>query len=298
MNIRPMLAEDAELDKIKFSVEAQPKVDGVRSLHITGALTGRSLKKHKNLHVTERYAHSKYAGLDGEMFVGNQTDKALCRNTSSALGTIKGEPEVKWMLFDYITEHTKHLGYMERHRILSERIGEIGDSSLLLIPTFTVHSMADLLALETVWLDEGYEGVILRGPLNSYKSGRSTAREGGLLRIKRFIEEDAVVLAVIEGQSNSNEATTNELGRTERSSHQENMIPNGMVGALLCREVKTGMEITVSAGSMDHSERVKYFEVPELIVGKTIKFRHFPHGRKNLPRFPVFQCVRAQSDMA
>lgn len=297
MNIKPMLAEDAELDKIKFSVEAQPKIDGVRSLHITGGLTGRSLKKHKNLHVTERYAHSKYAGLDGEMFVGNQTDKALCRNTSSAIGTIKGEPEVKWVLFDYITEQTIHYTYMQRHALLSQRIAEIGDSSLLLIPTFTVHSMADLLALEAVWLDEGYEGVILRDPHGRYKSGRSTVKEGGLLRIKRFVQEDAIVTGIQEGRVNGNDATTNELGRTERSSHQENMEPNGMVGALECIEVKTGMKILVGAGEMDHDTRRRFFLNPSLILQKRISFKHLPTGRKDLPRFPTYVCIREESDV-
>lgn len=297
MNLKPMLAEDWVDSLVKFPVEIQPKVDGVRSLHLTGKLTGRSFKPHANKHVTAKFSPEIYTGLDGEMHCGNPTDKALCRVTSSLLRRIQGEPDVRWMLFDYIVPETLKLGYTERHAALSERITQIADSNLWLVPTFTITNMADLLSLEDVWLAEGYEGVILRDPNGLYKSGRSTPLEGGLLRIKRFVEEDAIVTGIVEGQSNNNEAVINELGRTERSTHQENMVPNGMVGALECIEVKTGLQILVSPGEMTHEERVMYFNNPELIVGKTISFRHLPTGRKTFPRFPTFKSIRGPADI-
>jgi hypothetical protein len=41
-----------------------------------------------------------------------------------------------------------------------------------------------------------------------------------------FTSEEAIC-RIKEGNTNNNVAKTNELGKTERSSHKENMVPNG-----------------------------------------------------------------------
>ena len=42
-------------------------------------------------------------------------------------------------------------------------------------------------------------------------------REGYLLKVKRFVDGEALVIGVTEPMHNANEAKTNELGRTARS---------------------------------------------------------------------------------
>lgn len=130
-----------------------------------------------------------------------------------------------------------------------------------------------------------------------YKEGRSTVIEGGFLRIKDFAIEEAVVTGVVGGESNNNEKTINELGRGTRSSHKASKVPNGLVGALICRDVKTGNVFKVAAGKMDHDTRKLYFDRPELILQQTIKYKHFPKGVKDKPRFPTFECIRIPSDI-
>lgn len=295
---KPMLAEDWIPAKVVFPILMQPKVDGVRGLNMTGTLTGRSRKKHANLHTTAEFSKLDYLGLDGEMYVsGNIKSARLCRDTTSALNSIKGTPAISWAVFDYITEKTVGLPYSHRYVLLQQRVEEIGDGRVHVMPSSLVHNMWQLEELDAKHVADGYEGSCFRDPLGMHKEGRSSPTQGGLLRIKRFIEEEAIVTGIIEGNSNENEAIINELGRTERSTHQENMVPNGMVGALSCIEVKTGMAITVSAGSMDHSDRVKFFQNPELILQKMIKFKHFPKGRKVLPRFPTYVAIKMESDI-
>lgn len=291
MNIKPMLAEDWDEKKVKFPVEVQPKVDGMRALNMTGALTGRSRKPFKNKHITAMYSTDLFKGLDGEMHCGAENLPDLCRRTTSALNTIQGQPDVRWMIFDYLTPETISLGYTYRHQALVRRVVEIAHPSLWVVPSYTVGNMQDLLALEKEWTDNKFEGACYRDPYGLHKEGRSSPTQGGLLRIKRFIEEDAIVTGIREGNRNENEATTDLLGRTERSSHQENMVPNGMVGALECIEVKTGMPILVSAAEMSHEDRLRFFQHPELILQKRIKFKHLPTGRKDLPRFPTYRYI-------
>lgn len=302
--MKPMLAEDWIEAKQKFPVIAQPKIDGVRALNMHGALSRRSLRPFNNMHTTRFYSHPSLAGLDGEMCAADERDPALCRLTTSALNSKDGAPFTLWWLFDYITVDTWILPYSERYAMLHARILYLQDtlpaasaaSRLRLIPSVLVKGPMELADYEAKWLDEGYEGVILRKPDGAYKQGRSTPREGGLLRIKRFIEEDAVVKRIIEGQTNNNAATINALGNTERSTHAENMVPNGMVGAMECTDVKTGEDITVAAGCMTHDERKRYFENPDDLLLKTIKYKRFPKGVKDKPRFPTFQSLRMEAD--
>lgn len=303
--MKPMLASDWDENKVRFPVIAQPKIDGVRGLNLHGNLTGRSLKVHANNFTTAMFSGEAFIGFDGELAAERETHPALCRLTTSALNTIGGEPFLLWWLFDYLTPQTLNLAYLDRLYALTERIRELqrpnglyaGCYRLRAIPWELINNRDELEAFDASNLEAGYEGTCIRDPNGRYKQGRSTVREGGLLRIKRFIEEDAVVKAIVEGRSNQNEAKINELGLTERSTHQENMIPNGMVGALECIDVKTQKMITVSAGCMSHDQRRHYFLNQHELINQTIKYKTFPIGVKDKPRMPTFQCIRAPNDM-
>ncbi len=303
--MKPMLASDYKESKVKFPVIAQPKIDGVRGLNMLGPLTGRSLKTHANRYTTELYSHSCLLGFDGELAAQSETHPDLCRITSSALSTIEGQPYTVWWLFDYVVEETKDLPYSARYDMLKLRVTQLcGDmrlrnitSRLRIVPSVLCNTLEELLELDAAWLDMGFEGTILRDPDGLHKQGRSTVTEGGLLRIKRFIQEEAEVLDFLEGETNNNEAQINELGQTFRSTHKENMTPNGQVGKMLCRNTKDGKPVTVSPGRMTVEDRVKYFDNPSLLIGKIIKYQHFPKGVKDKPRFPTFQTIKAPSDI-
>lgn len=301
--MRAMLASDLDETKLVFPAIAQPKIDGVRGWNPNGELLGRSLKKHKNKFSTARFSHPSFAGLDGELAAADKCHPDLCRLTSSALSTIEGTPSVFWWLFDYVTTETVDLPYEVRLEKLAEKIAAIYNSSetvirsafFRLIPSYRVHSLEEFLALEQRFLDEGYEGIIYRSLTAKHKDGRSTVREGGLLRLKRFEDAEAEVLKLVEGETNMNEAKLDERGYTERSTHQENMVPNGMVGRLIC--MFKGDEINVSPGKMTNEEATRYWNEPGLLVGKTIKFKHFAKGVKDKPRFATFQGERIESDI-
>lgn len=316
--MKPMLASDFVEAKLKFPLIAQPKVDGVRALHTTGGFTGRSLKKFKNLHITELFSHSALAGLDGELAAERDTHPDLCRLTSSATGTIKGEPWLLWHIFDYVTPETALLPYHHRcAELLPKRFAELQQEvphlfpHLRMIPYEIVNSMEQLVAYEQTCLLAGYEGVIIRGLRGKHKQGRSTPTEGGLLRIKRFVDFEFTVHTIIEGDANENEAQKNELGNTFRSSHQENKVPNGMIGAMIgnvtavVKDPTTGVvlfdkgaEVRVGAGCLDHTQRRCYFESQDEFKGFIHKAKFFPKGIKDKPRFPTWQSFRHEADIS
>lgn len=300
--MNPMLACDWDESKVRFPVYVQPKIDGVRALNFSGKLTARSLKTHKNIHVTKLFSIPSCIGFDGEMAAASETDKSLCRITTSAVNTIQGEPYVLWHLFDYIGAGSS-LPYSERYQLLLHKRDQLWKEGhpilrhLRVVPSTLINSMSELVDFEDRFLTLGYEGVILRRPDSPYKHGRCTVNEGYLLRIKRFVDREAIVLSVEEGRKNENESVVNELGFASRSSHSENMIPNGMVGALICKDLESGETIKVAAGKMSHSERIFLFANQGDIIGKVIKYKTFLHGIKDKPRFPTFQCFRALNDM-
>lgn len=302
--MKPQLACDAKLSKIKYPILALPKIDGVRAINLDGNLTGRSLKPHGNKYIGNLFKGLDFLGFDGELIVKTDQTDALCRLTTSAVNTHEGQPDLYWCVFDYLHPDVRDKTYIERHGRMVMKVMHLqekqlitpGASKLVVVHFKYIENEDELLETEQVWLAEGYEGVILRDPQRLHKSGRATVGEGGYLRIKRFTEEDAKVLRVVEGRSNGNAATINALGHTERSSHQENMVPNGMVGALVCEDEKTGAEITVSAGCMTHDQRMHYFNNQDQIIGKVIKYKHFAVGRKDKPRMPTFQAFRIESD--
>lgn len=311
--MKPMLACDWDPKRVRFPVWVQPKIDGVRALNLHGAVTGRSMDQFGNRYINEMFTAEQYIGFDGEMAAESETNPALCRLTTSALNRHEGHPFVLWWVFDWVTTSSSKMPYIERYFALKAKLAyyndhmsyvqghmnhpcQVGLTRLRLMPYRVARDIVELAALDEQNIALGYEGTILRDPQGLYKSGRCTAREANLTRIKAFVEEDAVVTGVSEGQTNLNEAIINALGNTERSTHQENMVGNSMVGTLHCTDVKTGQQIDVAPGCMTHAERRAYFDSPATLIGQTIKYKTFKHGVKDKPRFPTFQSIRMKAD--
>lgn len=303
--IKPHLASDWNPEKQTFPVVMLPKIDGVRGLNPAGQFVARSLKKHGNLYTSRFYSEPCLIGLDGELAAEDWQHPDLCRLTTSATSTHDGAPFTLWWIFDLVNEKTQDWGYLDRlkeadsliRRLQADPLQPECVRHLRIVPHVVVHNMEALEEQDAEWLEMGFEGSILRDPNGKHKNGRCTVREGAYLRIKRFIEEEAYVMGIIEGQQNMNDAQENELGRTFRSTHQENMVPNGMVGAMQVRSLKDGAEFVVGAGKMPHADRKKFFDNPELLLGKIIKYQHFPKGVKDKPRFPTFKTFRDIADM-
>lgn len=312
--LKAMLASDYVPEKLRFPFGAQPKIDGVRGHNPDGTLLARSLKKHANLFTTQFYSQPHFIGLDGELAADRETHPDLCRITTSAVSTIKGEPFTLWHIFDYVTEETRNWAYMRRYAEMEKRVKEIqalgltNAGHLRIVPMEICSNIDEFNALHDKWEDMGYEGSIIRNLDERHKQGRGTVREMGLLRRKDFVEEEALIIGITEGERNDNVAQTNELGHTYRTSHKENKVPNGQVGsfqAIVLKDIyykerllfKKGMEITIATGTLKEGECIDYFRHPEKVLQKICKWKFFPKGIKDKPRFPQFQSIKAPEDM-
>ena len=311
--MRPQLANDANLDTLTYPVIAQPKIDGVRALNINGTLTGRSLDPFKGFGITEYFSKPEFQGLDGEMTLGSNpaSSDRLCSLTTGAMGAFKGVTEmadVHWHIFDDLTHPTDP--YQVRYDRAKSRVEELSHPRVHLVPKFEAHNRDQLDQLIARFFEEGYEGAIVRNPRLPAKEGRPGKRTQELVRLKNWMDAEMLVTGITEGEENTNEATTNSLGRTERSSAQDGMVPNGKVGSIQgtlladCLSPITGellfpkgLAVTVSKGSMTHAEAQHYFENQDKIVGHIVKFSFMAHGIKDLPRFPGYISHRLKEDI-
>ena len=311
--MKPQLANDANLATLIYPVGVQVKIDGVRALNINGTLTGRSLDPFKGFGVTEYWSRAYFEGLDGEMTLGDNpasTDR-LCSLTTGAMGAFKGITETSnlhWWVFDDLTNPADP--YSVRYARLKVRVANLEHPRVHLVPLHIANNREELDALIARFFDEGYEGAIIRNLDAPAKEGRPSKVKQELVRVKGWMDSEMLVTGFTEGQTNTNEAKTNTLGRTERSSAKDGMVPNGMVGSIHgtmigdCFHPITGekmfadgLPITIGTGTMTDAELLDYFKHPEKLVGHPVKFKHLAHGVKSLPRMGNYISHRLKEDM-
>ena len=282
--MKPMLSATCEDPRLlTFPVLASPKLDGIRAIVYGGQLVSRNLKPIRNILTHKRFSNAAYEGLDGELILGNH-DATVFRRTTSAVSAFEGTPDVTFWVFDV---QGLSAGYSERYRYLTDSRRLPG---VRVVPHTHICNPDKLLEFEEECLADGYEGVMIRSLNGLYKQGRATVREGSLLKLKRFSDAEAEVIGFEERMHNGNEATTDALGRTERSSHQANMTGRGDLGALIVRGINgpyKGAEFRIGTG-FDDIDRNIIWTARDRMLGHICKYKFFPMGSKLLPRFPVF----------
>lgn len=288
--MKPMLAAPAG-ELIHLPALLSPKLDGIRCLIIDGVACGRSLKPLPNKYVQKLFGRPELNGLDGELIVGLPTAKDVFQATSSGVMSIEGEPEVMFHVFDDFTESG---GFQRRLHTAQRRIKK--QKCCIGVDHHLIKAAADLNQWEEDYLTLGYEGVMLRSLDGPYKHGRSTAKEGYLLKVKRFEDSEAKIVGFSELMHNANEAKRNELGHLERSSHKAGKVGKQMLGAVTVQDLKTGVEFDIGTGFTEDQRKKLWAERKDLI-GLTVKYKSQPTGVKEKPRFPVFLGFRDKVDM-
>lgn len=299
---KPMLAgTPQETDFIRLPVLASPKMDGVRAVVRDGVVLSRSLKPIPNLEVQQLYGRADLEGLDGELIVRPHDAEVFRRTTSVVMSIDKPFERAGgcFYVFDDSSDPEEpfhvRMAYAEMTALVEKVPG------LHAVRHVPITTYEDLDLFESQCLAAGYEGIMTRDPQGRYKFGRSTAKEQGLLKVKRFADGEAEVLGVIEKMHNANEATTNALGRTERSHHQAGMVPAGTMGALRVRDLKTGVEFEIGSGFTD-ADRDYWWTYWAGYLGdldrRIVKYKHFPQGSKDKPRFPIYLGIRDPKDMS
>lgn len=306
--MKPMLAgkAPADLSKIHYPALCTPKLDGIRCLlHPDLGPVTRTLNPIPNVYIREQL--SRFQGLDGEIMIPGAT---CFGDVNSAVMRRSGEPSFVYWVFDLV------LGPSIRYDTRALTLHNMGELQQLpewmhLLLPVSLNNPDQLEAYEQKCLAEGYEGVMIRTPGGPYKFGRSTTKEGYLLKLKRFEQSEAIIVAVEEQMHNDNEQTKDALGHAKRSSAKAGKRPAGVLGKLICYVLapgkydqcclleaakKHGVKVRIGSG-FTAAQREELWRQRDELQGLIVTFKHQAYGVKDAPRSPIFKGFRSTLDL-
>jgi DNA ligase-1 len=292
MNFKPLLAATIlDTATLPFPLLFSPKLDGIRAVNLGEGLVSRNIKAIPNEHVQSLFGGLEYQYLDAELIVGEPTDKDCYRKTNSGVMSKDGCPDVKLYVFDHFENPNQQ--YTERLESAVRQCWNL--DNVVILPQKLIHNEAELLEFENEMLDLGYEGVMGRTQDGKYKFGRATLKGGELGKLKRFDDDEAIIIGFEERMHNGNEATKDAFGRTERSSHASGKTGRGDLGALIC-QTREGIDFNIGSGFND-KDRDFIWKNRDLFQGQFVKYKSFKIGVKTAPRFPVYLGMRDRIDL-
>jgi ATP-dependent DNA ligase len=125
----------------------------------------------------------------------------------------------------------------------------------------------NIAILAKTYVDDGYEGLMLRSSQHAGKLKRSSH----IIKVKFFLDDEAKVVDIVEGK-----------GRLV-----------GTLGKFVCKH-KNGKQFDCGSGLSDE-QRKKYWN--KNVIGKTITYKYFETTDDGLPRFPIFKAFRSKKDV-
>lgn len=211
MFTKPMLAQDWDKRKVKIKIEEgvfpQPKLDGIRCIARADGLWTRTGKPITSCpHIVRAletfFEDNPDAVLDGELYNHDLRDDF---NTITSV-VRKEQPDAEELqkAYELIQYHIYDMADTELpfearstllHELFKGRFLE--EYCLYLVPTEYVTTFEALDALYATWMEEGYEGQMIR--LNTpYENKRSN----NLMKRKDFVTEEFKVLRMETGNGN------------------------------------------------------------------------------------------------
>lgn len=274
MNFKPMLAcsKIPNLEDIKYPVFASPKLDGIRCLiGPDGKAYSRNLKLIPNKHIQRILQELNLPQLDGELMI-----KGDFNSVQSAVMSQEGKPNFYYNIFDVFA-----IGVPFKQR--NEHVGKFCDQQsnirLRWLEHYIIETKEELFEFWERCLYQGYEGVIVRDIYGPYKQGRSTMREGYMLKLKKFFDDEAEIISYEELMRNT-DTSTKQLA---------NLYGANMLGALVVKW--KDKEFKIGSG-FDETTRKQLWQNPEALIGKQVTFKYQEVSKYGIPRFPVFKAFR------
>jgi len=287
-NIKPMRACKLDIDKLTYPLAVTPKLDGIRCMMVDGVAMSKSMKPIPNRFVQEQLRGLH--GLDGELMVNGDFN-----SVQSAIMSHNGEPDFTYMVFDHFLEPDRP--YVERVDDLNFDWAFPDNCRCKVLNPLTVPTKSMLEVCLDTYIEAGYEGAMVRQPNGRYKFGQSTVNEGLLLKFKKFLDDEAFLLSFEEKMHNTNEATTNELGGTKRSSAKAGLVPAGTAGGVIV--LWRGKEIKLGFGpGITDAIKQEWWDNRDELSRRTITFRYQELSAKGIPRFGKMIGFRHEDDIS
>ena len=282
---RPQLAASTVPDittEVTYPKWIQRKYDGVACLAVNGVAMSRTMKPIPNLFIQKFFADNKLHGWQGELMLNGDFSAV-----QSGVMRIEGEPDFFYVVYDkWDTEdpYWKRLGQLAVFL-------EYPLARFQVVETRVVDNAEECEATLEEFVNEGFEGAMLRDRDSLYKQGRHTLKSQALMKLKRFEDDEATIIGFEEKMHNENEKTTDERGYSKRSHKQEGMVPANTLGALVVKW--KDVEFKIGSGYND-IQRQELWDNRDSLLGKLVTYKFQETSKYGVPRFPTFKALREE----
>jgi len=266
--VEPMLAQKFDLKKdVGYPYVSQPKLDGVRCLVSKYHMQTRNGKEfvsspHIQRALAKFFEKNPDAVLDGELYnhdLKHDFEKivSLARKTKPTDEDImESESMVQYHVYDVITP--KPMGYVDRYSFLSTELTGT-NKCIKVVHAEMVENVDDAVEMLGKYIEQGYEGQMLRVPNMPYEHKRSKT----LLKHKEFEDAEYVIVDVVEGVGNW----------SQMAKSIEIQLPDGTTQ-------NSGMR-----GTFDFAKNI--LEQRDQLIGTEVTVRYQGKTSDNKLRFPV-----------
>jgi DNA ligase-1 len=290
----PMLAQTfapdsktAKKNTIVFPCYVQPKLDGLRCViyrdHITGEIRRQSRTGtyfDTMTHITDSLAplFAKYptAVLDGELYTTEMPFEELAGLIKRKLLDAADHEKlntIEYHIYDVIDE-TPTATYEERYKTIKRMFASLAASSassartlppyIRLVHTVEAKTPADFKSNFAQFIEEGYEGIMLRNKEGKY---RCNFRSHDLQKYKEFMEDEYAIIGYTQGDGRD-KGTVIWICQT-KDKNEFKVRPRG----------------TIAARTFLYNNGDKY-------IGKMLTVIYQELTEEGKPRFPVGKDVR------
>ncbi len=284
--IRPMLAQKLNVTKLGKSVKlpalAQIKYDGIRTLGYKDSDGNIEMESRQGKHwphmdiikdsLREVYDDNDLPSsfyFDGELFPkkgSNMTFQeltGLVRRVTLKPGDIDRLKEVDYYIFDCFDLNDLELTTEQRLDFLTT-IFQKSYSNIYLVPTQLVQTKEDIKEAFKTYIEEGYEGLMLRTIDGPYQIDK---RSKHLLKYKEFVEDEYEIIGYHEGTAGDSDTIIWEL------------------------KTKDGKEFSARPKGT-RAYRRQLFKDGDKYIGKKVTVIYQELTDDGIPRFPVAKDVR------
>ena len=285
------LKNSAFFKGLQYPYLVSPKLDGIRGVVVNKTLRSRTMLLLPSLQAQREFAIDDLNFVDGEVIAGREVGTDVYNRTQSHVMSVDKPGDLTYRLFDFV-----HPDFLAKP--FHERFDQLARLRLPANVSIVRHELAesyeDLLELENIYLQAGYEGVMLRNPLASYKQGRATYNENIIYKLKRFEDGEGCIIGFYEAMMNNNVKETDIRGYAKRSGSQAGLIAGDTLGGFYVEF--DDQILRVPPGSFSHAQRKEIWDKQDRYLSKWLKFRFMRYGIKDKPRHPRALGFRDKMD--
>jgi DNA ligase-1 len=233
----------------------QPKLDGTRQVYDGEVMWTRAGK----LTIPKVYQHLHFDThgytVDGELLLPAPYS---FQDTMRATKKYRAESsKLQYWVFD-IMDAKGVVSFRYRHALLKTIFESCSNPDIILVPTYTIECLDDVMVYQDRFVSEGYEGIIVRMLEGKYTPGHKSHE---MQKFKYFLDDEYEIIGVTDGK-----------GKNEG------------IAKFVCQTIE-GKEFSADYnGTVE--ERAEMFQHPEKCIGKMLSVRYQENSEDGIPRFP------------